>query len=345
MAVKLGLIGTGAIAQLHISEIRKYGEFDVVAGCDILPDRVEEFCRKWEIPRHYTGYNEMLDAESLDAVMVMTPNCAHCAPSVAALERDISVYCEKPMAMTVEEAEQMVAADRTSKATLTVGQQWRFSPQGQFIHKSQVAGDLGDVYFARTFVHRRGGVPWWGGFHRMEKSGGGALIDIGVHMIDLALWLMGSPQPVEVMGSTVAKIGPRVDGVRPNQDADLAHEFDVDDFASAYVRMDNGATMAVECSWAANRGPHQERNVEVYGDIGGATFEPLTVYTARHGQFVDLTPRHFEEIEAHGAATEYFRRIVLGEVERVVHPEETCNVQKVLAAIYQSSKERRALAL
>jgi predicted dehydrogenase len=229
----------------------------------------------------------------------------------------------------------MVKAARESKAILTIGQHMRFSPQNQFIHKARLAGELGEIYFARAIYHRRGGVPWWGQFHVKSKSGGGAMIDIGVHVTDLALWLMGSPKPVQVSGVTYAKFGPRIDGERPNQDPVKAKEFDVDDFASAYVRMDNGATLTVEVSWAANRpsGP----GLELYGDQGGVTEPPLTIFTQRHGKFVNITPDNFPKVEGHGAATAHFIKVIEGEADNLVLPEETHNVQKILDGVYKSS--------
>ncbi|MCX7015877.1 MAG: Gfo/Idh/MocA family oxidoreductase [Candidatus Sumerlaeota bacterium] len=337
MTVKLGFIGTGGIANHHMKNISENKGFKVVAACDLMADRVKTFAEKWGIPHHYSDMDKMFAGERLDAIMVCTPNYAHKEPTIKALKAGIHVYCEKPMAMNVAEAEEMTAAAKKSKAILTIGHHMRFKPASQFVHKARLAGDLGEIYFGRVCYHRRGGVPWWGAFHIKDKSGGGALIDIGVHIIDLGLWLMGSPNPVQVFGATYAKLAKRTDGQRPNQDPKRAAEFDVDDFATAYVKMDNGATMAIECSWAANVGPKEKQAMEFYGDQGGATLDPLAVYTHRHGQYVDIAPQHLPNPQPHGEATEHFRRVILGEAENLVRPEQTLNVQKILDGIYQSS--------
>jgi len=343
VTVKAAFIGSGGIASHHMKQIKQNRGYSIVAACDIAEDRVQKFCQDFEIPRHYTDMNKMLENEQLDAVLVCTPNYAHAAPTIAALKAGIHVYCEKPMAMNVAEGRKMLKAAQDSKATLTIGHHQRFEPASQFLHKERLAGTFGDIYFARAVMHRRGFVPWWGAFHIKAKSGGGALIDIGCHIIDLTLWLMGSPNPVEVTGVATAKLATRTDGSRPNQNKEKAHEFDVDDFATAYVRMDNGASLAVECSWACNSAVG--RLVELYGDEGGATIQPLTIYTQRHGQFVDIHPGKLPEVQPHGAATEHFRRVILGEAENLVKPEETLNVQKILDGIYKSTTTGKAVRI
>jgi predicted dehydrogenase len=339
MTVKLAIIGSGAIAGFHMDNVAKMdGAAKAVAACDIDADRVKEFAESRDIPRYYTDYTKLLENETPDAVLVATPNYAHMEPTVAALEAGISVYCEKPMAMNVGEAERMVAAAKASKGVLTIGHHMRFQSDSAYVHQAVESGELGDVYFARTVMHRRGGVPWWGAFHIKDKSGGGALIDIGVHVIDLVMWLMGSPTPVQVTGQTYDKLAKRTDGERPNQDPEKAGEFDVDDFATAYVKMSNGASLAIECSWASNIAEGHQSNVELYGDEGGATLHPLGIYTQRHGQFVNLAPHSLPKAQAHAEAMGHFLRVVKGEAENAVKPEETLNVQRILDGIYESSK-------
>ncbi|OPZ16457.1 MAG: putative oxidoreductase YcjS [candidate division BRC1 bacterium ADurb.BinA364] len=337
MTVKAAFVGSGGIASVHMKGMSQNKGFQVAACCDLMAERAKDFAQKWGIPRHYSDMDRMLETEDIDAVLVCTPNYAHMAPTIKALSQGLHVYCEKPMAMNVAEAQAMADAARNSKALLTIGHHQRFSPANMYIHKTQAAGDLGEVYFGRTVYRRRAGVPWWGAFHIKEKSGGGALIDIGVHVIDLALWLMGSPKPVRVVGQTYARMARQTDGQRPNQNPAKAGEFDVDDFASAYVKMDNGATLAIECSWNANQGPKAENRVELYGDRGGATTDPFAIYAARHGEFVNILPQFLPQIDAHAAATEHFRKAIEGEAEILVKPEETVNVQKILDGIYRSS--------
>ena len=345
MKPRLGILGTGGIANLHMKQIRQYDRFDVVACCDLMGDRCESFCGQYGISRHYTDYRRMLENENLDALMVLTPNCAHMEPTIAALEAGVHVFCEKPMALTVGQAEAMVRAEKASKATLMIGQHWRFFNASQYIRRVVMAGDLGEIYYARIWHLRQMGVPWWGQFHRKDFSGGGALIDNGAHIIDLALWLMGSPQPVEVMGSTSSRVATRVDGERPNQNPAKAHEFDVEDFASGFVRMSNGATLSLVSSWAINLGPKINKGLEICGDMGGARFDPLQIFSARHGALVDVTPQMDEQAEPHGLATEHFRRVILGEEEPIISTEEPLNALRIIHAVYRSAAEGGAVAL
>jgi len=344
MTIRAAFIGTGGIANHHIKQMTQGKGYSFVAACDLNEQRVQDFCKKWDIARHYTNMDKLLENENIQAVFVCTPNYAHKEPTIKALKAGVNVYCEKPMAMNVAEAEAMVKAARKSKAILTIGHHMRFLPKNQFIHKERLAGGLGEIYFCRTAYHRRGGVPWWGEFHIKQKSGGGALIDVGVHIIDLALWLMGSPNPVQVMGQTYGKLAGLTDGQRPNQNADKAAQFDVDDFASGFVKMDNGATLAIECSWAANRAQRDEQILEICGDKGGVLGNPLTIFTQRHGEFINVAPPFLPELQPHGAATEHFRKVIKGEAENLVKPEETLNVQKILDGVYRSSETGKAVA-
>lgn len=337
MAIRLGIIGTGMIAGMHIKGIAEKDDYEFVAGCDIKPGRAKKFCEKWGAPEYYEDQDSFFKKAKVDAVLVCTPNAAHKAATVRALENDIHVYCEKPMATSVAECEEMIAARDASKAHLTIGHHQRFIPEFSYINKVSSGGDLGEVYFARTVFHRRGGVPWWGEFHIMEKSGGGSLIDIGVHMIDMALWQMGNPTPIQVVGQTYMKLAKATDGSRPNQNKKKAAEFDVDDFASAYVKMSNGATLAIECSWAANRKPKMEQILELYGDKGGASFKPVVITTQAHGEFVDIEPMIPKGGEPHAAATAHFAKVIRGEAGNIIKPEQTLNVQKILDGIYHAS--------
>ena len=338
MTLKAAFIGTGGIARTHARNIVANDGYKLVAACDLDGERVKKFAEEFDIPHHYTNAKKMMTNEDLDVVLVCTPNYAHKGPTIECLKAGINVYCEKPMAMNVNEARAMVKAAKDSKATLTIGHHQRFTTKAQFLHKARMAGDLGDIYFCRCGWHRRGGVPWWGAFHIMAKSGGGALIDIGVHATDLALWLMGSPNPVQVTGKVYRKLATKADGNRPNQSEEKHKEFDVDDFGVAFVKMDNGATMAIECSWAANLSKKSHQILELFGDNGGATIDPFEVMTQQHGQFVNIEPVYFDEPQPHGQAVEHFRRVILGHAENLVKPEETLNVQKILDGIYKSSE-------
>lgn len=346
--VRVGIIGVGGVARgAHIPGYQKLPGVEIVAVSDLLLDRAQEVAQSiGPNTKAYADYREMLANENLDAVSVCTPNAFHKDPTIAALEAGAHVLCEKPIATSVAEGEEMIATARRTGKILTIGLMSRFSSSAQVIRRFAEAGHLGEVYYARAQYLRRRGIPDWGVFHIQEKSGGGALIDIGVHVLDLAMWLMGSPKPVAVSGAAFTKFGNRPDHVhRGGRKLRFPpEEFDVDDNAFATVRFDNGALLTLEVSWASEI-PTNVHGIQLFGDRGGASSSPLALHTQMNGTLVDITPQDIGDVQPHHAEIEHFIACVRGEREIIVKPEEALEVQRVLDAIYESTRTGREVRL
>lgn len=351
MPVRIGLIGCGGIAGLHMRGYKECGDaLKFVACCDIIPERAQNFVKTHGFARAYTDYRKMLASEKLDAISVCTPNYAHCEPTVAALEAGIHVLCEKPIAMNAFEAQMMVDAANRSGAMLTIGHQMRFFPAVQHLKKMLDAGELGEIYFGRSLALRRRGIPGWGQFHIKEKSGGGPLIDIGVHALDLIMWLMGSPEPANVMGSVYTHFGNKKEFHSPWGDY-RREEYDVEDFACGMVKFRSGSTLLLEASWAGHLPEPETFPQMLLGDRGGAVVNPfvstkqLRVFMSRGEALVDVEPHGFPQVEAHIEELKHWVACLQGKKEVLVRPEESLNVQLVLDAVYQSSETGREVVI
>jgi predicted dehydrogenase len=313
--LKVGVIGAGAIAKNHVQGYRNAGA-EILAICDVNPAALEKAKAEMNIPLGVTDLRDILGNKDIEAVSVCTPNFLHCEMTVAALKAGKHVLCEKPMALDPKQAETMVKAAAKADRILMLGHNNRFTPEVQQVNRMREQGVLGEVYHAKASIIRRRGIPGLGGwFTTRAKSGGGPLIDIGIHAIDRAWYMMGKPKPVAVSGICYNKFGcdiakyvcvgmwagPRkLDGI-----------MDVEDFAAALVRFENGATMQVEVSWACNREDEPMKSV-IMGDKAGiilvnddltlfseadnmlttqkVAFDK-TIYKDRHQHFVDCVTK------------------------------------------------------
>ena len=295
--------------------------------------------------RRYLTGEEMLEQESLDIVSVATPNKFHMPIAVAAFKAGCHVLCEKPMAMNAAEARQMIAAAQAAGKRLMINFSYRFSDQSMALKDQVDAGVLGDVYFARTLWHRRRGVPKFGGwFGQKELSGGGPLIDLGVHRLDLALWLMGYPKPVWVLGNAynpIASAMAREQGAR----------YDVEDMAVGMIRFENGAMLEIEASWAANVKEREWMETRLFGTQGGLVqrnteetykFE-AEIYLERNGAHYDMA-LHQPSRPAPSAMV-HFVDSILNDTPHMATGEEGLLVMEILDAIYQSAQEGRPIQI
>jgi predicted dehydrogenase len=254
------------------------------------------------------------------------------------------VLCEKPIAMNWAEGKEMVDAAHSADRVLMVGLNSRFSSEAQVLKRYIEAGELGEIYYAEATMMRERGIPGYGVFVRKAYQGGGALIDIGVHVLDQTMWLMGNPKPVAVMGATYAAFGHRAELVSlgPHWDSE---RFDVDDMGIGMVRFANGATLILRVTWAAYIAKYLEEQ-RLLGTEGGAFKSPLQIYREAHGTLTDITPTHLPEVKrTHDAEIEHFLACVRGERECMVVPEQVLDVQAVLDAIYTSSETGREIRL
>ncbi|MGB9965807.1 Gfo/Idh/MocA family protein [Halobacterium hubeiense] len=348
--VRVGIVGLGSIGHHHAERLTGLGE-TLVGGVDVAEPARERFEAEYGVPTFETF--EELDDAGVDAVVVTTPNAYHEQYVVAALDAGADVLCEKPLANTLESAERIAEAARDADASCMVGFNSRFLPAAEVLAETIADGELGDVTHVEANYVRRRGVPGRGGwFTTKDVSGGGALVDIGVHAIDLALHFLDFPEVVEVSGETRSEFGTREDYTYLDMWGNDAEDvvFDVDDHATAFVRTAEGQTLSLEVAWAANRPPNNEFVVE--GTEGGATLDrndgALTIHEvgdggAAHFRDTDVETR---EEDAHALEQQYFFDAVReGEPIERNTVDQALAVQRVVDAVYRSADAGRAITL
>ncbi|MBN2451283.1 MAG: Gfo/Idh/MocA family oxidoreductase [Lentisphaeria bacterium] len=270
--VKVGIIGVGTIGSVHADAYAKVGDAELVALCDILPDRLGEKGKRHGVARRYENYHDLLASADIEAVSICVPNRLHAPIAIDALQAGKHVLLEKPMALNQDQGRAICAARDAAGRVLQMGMVRRQSPDAERIKKLVDEGRLGDIYQIRIRLIRRRGIPGMGGwFTTKAESGGGGLIDIGVHFFDLAMWTTGLWNPTRVSAKVYAKFGsPMEDYHYVNMWAgppNYAGTFDVDDYAAGLVRFGNQATMSFEVAWAANA--QDEQMLEILGTKGG----------------------------------------------------------------------------
>lgn len=342
--VRVGMIGAGGIAGTHIGYLQKIEGVEVVAVCDVREDAVKEKAEAFGIPHAFSSYKDLLKLEEVDAVSICTPNFFHKEPAIAALRAGKHVMVEKPMAMSAKEAKAMVEAAEQAKKTLVIGFQWRYNPSAQMLRRAIDDGLMGKIVYARAQALRRRGIPSWGVFGQKELQGGGPLIDIGVHIMEVTHYLMGSPKPVAASANCYTYLGNKKP-VTLTPWGDWDHKtYTVEDLAVGLIRFENGATMMVESSFAA----HIENNIfncTLMGEKGGGTFEPPMVFTDMSGTMVDITPNYAGNTDAFQAKmADWIETIRTGKKSQAPG-EDGLVVQQMLDALYRSAEKGKEAAI
>lgn len=291
--VRIGVIGCGGIANTkHMPAEKRNPAAELVAFCDVVEERAIKAREDFGTPECtvYTDYRQLLQDKSIDAVLVLTPNNAHCRITVDALDAGKHVLCEKPMAMNYAEAKEMLAARDRSGKVLTIGYQNRFRPDSLYLKKLADEGMFGDVYYAEAIAIRRRAVPTWGVFIDKEKQGGGPLIDIGTHALDLTLFMMNNYEPAYCVGKTFHKLNAQRDTGNAWGDWDV-EKFTAEDSAFGFVVMKNGAVVYLKSSWALNMADPIEAVTTICGDKAGADMlDGLRINTVMAGKQVMIRP-------------------------------------------------------
>lgn len=344
--IRVGVIGVGNISEVHIAGYKKDPRAELVAFCDINADRLKEKGEKHSVTKLYTDVDEMLKNEQLDAVSVCTWNAAHAPCTIAALNAGVNVLCEKPMAMNVDEANAMCDAAKRSGKLLMIGFVRRFGNDCAVVQDFLNEGYFGDLYYAKATYLRRHGCPG-GWFGEKAKSGGGPLIDLGVHVIDLVRFIMGNPKPISVYGATFNKIGDRP-GIKKGDDAYASSTqsnkdiFDVEDLATAMIRFDNGAVLSIEASFSLNI-EKDEGKIELFGTKAGAKIDPeLTLYSDQAGYMTNTTIATGTALSFNGLfenEISHYLSCVSGEVKECRAPaKDGVALMSILQAIYESAR-------
>ena len=350
--LRIGIIGCGGIANgKHMPALKNSSDLaEMVYFCDLEISRAEAAAKKYGTPdaKVCTDYKELLADETIDVVHVCTPNRSHSFITVDALEAGKHVMCEKPMAINAEEAQKMLDAAKRTGKKLTIGYQNRHRPDSMYIKKECEDGTLGEIYYAKATAIRRRAVPTWGVFMNEYEQGGGPLIDIGTHALDLTLWCMDNYKPKYCVGTVYHKLGekfPTGNAWGDWKPGDLT----VEDSAFGFIVMENGATVVLESSWALNSLDVREAVTTLCGTDGGADMEGgVRINGIRNGRQYVLKPDlsaggvAFYEGAAGGSPQDNEARLwlkaVIDDTEPFVLPEQALVVSRILEGIYESAK-------
>ncbi len=351
--VKIGVIGCGGIANgKHMPSYKKNEECEMVAFCDIIEERALKAKEEYgtEESKTYVDYKELLKDESIDAVLVLTHNKLHCEITCAALEAGKHVLCEKPMAMNYEEAKKMIAARDKAGKVLTIGYQNRFHGSSMMLRTLSEQGAFGDIYYAEAYATRRRAVPTWGVFIDEEKQGGGPLIDIGTHALDLTLFAMNNYEPDYCVGKTFHKLNKQTQTGNVWGDWDT-EKFTAEDAAFGFVVMKNGAVIYLKSSWALNIPKTLEAVTQICGDKAGA--DTLQGWDTLRVNGVENGRQYIKEYDFKAGGVAFysgksavpaemeantFIATVLGKGELYVTAEQAACVTRILEGIYESEK-------
>jgi predicted dehydrogenase len=333
----VGFIGAGGIALTHMSYLKKMEGVEIVAAADVSEKALAKAKQEYQIPHTFADYNAMLkEVKEIDAVSVCTPNGLHCANTVAALNAGKHVMVEKPMAMTAQEGQQMLDAAKKAGKQLIVGFQSRFDPRTKFIRDQINAGTFGNLMYVRAQALRRRGIPNWGVFGRKDLQGGGPMIDIGVHILETAHYMMGSPRPVSVSGNTWTYLGHKPSEIACAWPGWDHANYTVEDLAAGIIRFDNGAMLTIEASFVA----HIEKdvfNIQLMGEKAGANWETSQIFTDQGGYMMNMTPGWLGKWAHFEFKMKHFVEVCRDGRKNESPGEHGLLVQKMLDGVYQSS--------
>jgi predicted dehydrogenase len=345
--LRVAFIGSGGIAGAHMRYLSKMDDVEMVAVADISKPSMAQRQEEFGIEGAFTDYRKMLRDVKPDAVSVCTPNGLHAAASIAASNAGADVLVEKPMAMTAAEAQKMITAAKTAKRKLVIGFQYRYDAKTKFIKDAVDAGRMGKVVYGRIQALRRRGIPNWGVFGRKDLQGGGPLIDIGVHALEMTHFVMGSPKPVAASGSIFTYLGDKKSDVVsqwPNWDH---KNYTVEDLAVGQIRFDNGAVISMEASFAA----HIEKeawNFTLMGEKAGASWDPPGLFSDEGGYMMNSQPNWLpsgSNADAFGMKMRNFVEHCLYNKPTMAPAEHGLMVQKMLDGIYVSAEKGREVAI
>lgn len=353
--LKVGMIGCGGIAKgKHMKSLAKQSTAEMAAFCDVFVTTAEAAKAEFGTPdaKVYTDYKELLKDDAIEVVHICTPNDSHAEITIAALEAGKHVMCEKPMAKTASDARRMLEASQRTGKKLTIGYQNRFRADSQYLKAACQRGELGEIYFAKAHAIRRRAVPTWGVFLDEEKQGGGPLIDIGTHALDLALWMMDNYKPKVVLGKAYHKLSGRENAANAWGPWD-PKKFTVEDSAFGMIMMENGATVILESSWALNSLDVDEAKISLCGTEGGADMKDgLRINGEENSRL------YVKKIELNSGGVAFFDgknesdsdlecrlwlESIINDTEPVTTPQQALVVSQILEAIYESSKIGKAV--
>jgi predicted dehydrogenase len=340
--LRAGIIGGGWPGQQHAKGYAAAGGFKVAAIADLIPSRREKFLSEYPGAKQFADANELLADEEIDVVSVCLPNYLHAATTIAALKAGKHVMCEKPPAMSVKEARQIEKTAAKANKIVMYSVQRRFGGPEQACKQAIEKGYAGDVYHARGTWMRTRGIPiGTGWFIDKSRAGGGALIDIGVHLLDLAWHLLGQPRPISAYGVTHQRFAHTLEENK---------KIDVDDAAFAMIRFEGGKSLELAASWAINQAPQQQGTIcRVYGEKAA-----IEVYTPDGAVLYrnfdakgDAKPHPLKppKLVSHAALMRHFRDCILGKTTPIIGAKEGVQLMQMIEAIYKSSESGKSVEI
>ena len=340
--LKVGIIGVGGIAATHVPGWEASEDAEIAAGSDIRKKALKNWGDQHGVSKLYSDSADLINDKDIDIVDVCTPNSYHAPLSIAALKAGKHVICEKPLAPSPGEIRQMIDARDKSGKLLMTAQHFRFQGSSMAMKAEIDRGILGDVYHARSWMLRRGGAPIGPGFILKKHSGGGPCIDIGVHILDLTLWFMGNPEPVAVSGVARAELAKQEGAFTGWGRSAIPTEYDVEDFAAAFVRFENGATLIIEVSWLLHHDTAgEDMQMWVYGTQAGLHWPKCEILESNREtrQFYNRTLKlMYDGLEPHAQECVEFARAIVNGEPSPVPAEQSLQVLSILDGIYRSQK-------
>jgi len=356
---RIGIIGTGGISGAHIRAYLEQPDVEIVAGCDLIPGKAEEKFAEFEIEgaKYFTDYKEMIDTVEMDAVSVCTYNCTHAECTIYALEHGMNVLLEKPFTVTLDEAIEVMKAEKKSGKIVSVGFQPRFDANMQMIKKIVESGELGRIYYVQTGGGRRHGIPvsWSETFIEGDKAGLGALGDIGCYSIDLVMNALGNPKPLTVTGMATDYFGKTPEAYAKVGKPECAEKFSVDDFASAYIRLEGDIILDFRIAWymhldtsgdtiiMGTKGSLRVPSTECWS---GSFDKPMTIYHDVAGTPVEtVVPLLPETKDLWNRKIRSFLDAIITGSQAPVPTKEIIYNQAILDGISRSTKARREVEI
>ncbi|NSW56446.1 MAG: Gfo/Idh/MocA family oxidoreductase [Armatimonadetes bacterium] len=345
--LKVGIIGVGGIAGSHFPGWEASPHTEVVALADVSEEIVQRVGKERGISSLYTDPMQLIKRDDIDIVDVCTPNMYHTSLTCAALDAGKHVICEKPLAPTTADIKKMIASRDKSGKLLMTAQHFRFQATAKALKAHIDKGVLGEVYHARSWMLRRSAAPVRPGFILKKNSGGGPCIDIGVHILDLTLWMLGNPRPVSVSGVTKDILAHKP-GAFSKWGGAIPKEFDVEDFAAAFVRFENGATLVLEVSWLLHHKTEgEDMQMWLYGDEAGAHWPSNEILYSDNKlqQLMNLQLGKVDGREPHAQECIEFAEAIVNGAPSPVPAEQSMDVIAILDGLYRSSAAGKEIKL
>ncbi|MBP1948433.1 Gfo/Idh/MocA family protein [Virgibacillus litoralis] len=343
--VNVGIIGLGAIAETsHILHLNDSENVTIAAVADLDINRAKDIAEKYQIPHSFQEAEEMFNEVTIDAVIICTPNQTHIPIATLAAQMGIHVFMEKPIGTDLQDVNDYLELAKAKKVLTMVGMTHRFRRDTGILKEYAEQQAFGDVYYAKAKLFRRRGTPK-GWFTNKALAGGGAMMDIGVHALDLAWWLMGNPQVQSITGKTLNGLGNyqtkyTSSWESKNKKLNAEHVFDVEDFSSAWIRFKNGSVLSLEIAWAVNGEQDGNIDIELFGNKGGATLSPLTIFKEENGLLSKTSPLYESSIPFK-AEIEHFIECVQTNTTPLIDGNDGYEVLKMIHGIYDSSDQNK----